>query len=203
MRCKSMIIGLTGGIASGKSTVSRMLEERGAIIVDADRISREIVMPGSPVLQTIAEEFGAELILEDGTLDRKRLGAMIFADEHKRLRLNEIMHPPIRAEMQRRISEFENRHPERLIVADIPLLYESNLQHMFPEVMVVYVPVSLQLERLMKRDGLTKEEAMARIRAQMPIEDKRRLADIVIDNSQDLEATAEQLDQFMKRKGLR
>jgi dephospho-CoA kinase len=198
-----MIIGLTGGIASGKSTVSRMLEERGAIIVDADRISREIVMPGSPVLQTIAEEFGAELILEDGTLDRKRLGAMIFADEHKRLRLNEIMHPPIRAEMQRRISEFENRHPERLIVADIPLLYESNLQHMFPEVMVVYVPVSLQLERLMKRDGLTKEEAMARIRAQMPIEDKRRLADIVIDNSQDLEATAEQLDQFMKRKGLR
>lgn len=198
-----MIIGLTGGIASGKSTVSRMLEERGAIIVDADRISREIVMPGSPVLQTIAEEFGAELILEDGTLDRKRLGAMIFADEHKRLRLNEIMHPPIRAEMQRRISEFENRHPERLIVADIPLLYESNLQHMFPEVMVVYVPVSLQLERLMKRDGLTKEEAMARIRAQMPIEDKRRLADIVIDNSQDLEATSEQLDQFMKRKGLR
>ncbi|GFR38064.1 dephospho-CoA kinase [Insulibacter thermoxylanivorax] len=198
-----MIIGLTGGIASGKSTVSRMLEERGAIIVDADRISREIVMPGSPVLQTIAEEFGADLIREDGTLDRKLLGAMIFADEHKRLRLNKIMHPPIRAEMQRRISEFESRHPERLIVADIPLLYESNLQHMFPEVMVVYVPMSLQLERLMKRDGLTEKEAMARIRAQMPIEDKRRLADIVIDNSQDLEATAEQLDQFMKRKGLR
>jgi len=197
-----MNIGLTGGIASGKSTVSRMLRERGALIVDADQISREIVMPGSPVLQKIADEFGQEVLLESGELNRKKLGSIIFSDEEKRLKLNAIMHPPIRAEMLRRIGQYEAEYPDKLIVADIPLLYESNLQHMFSEVMVVYVPFPVQIARLMERDGLTESQALERIRSQMPLEDKRRLADVVIDNSGSLEETAKQLDQYLERKGL-
>lgn len=198
-----MDLGLTGGIASGKSTVSNMLQERGAKIVDADRISREIVLPGSPVLALIAEEFGSDVIQQDGTLDRKKLGSIIFGDKDKRLKLNAIMHPKIREEMRRRISQYEVEDPEGLVVADIPLLYESNLQQMFTEVMVVYVPYEVQLQRLMERDQLSVAEAEERIASQMPLADKREQADIVIDNSRSLQETAIQIEQYLQRKGLR
>lgn len=197
-----MKIGLTGGIASGKSTVSRMLKERGALIVDADQISREIVMPGSPVLQQIAEAFGSDILQGDGTLDRKRLGAIIFADDDKRRTLNAIMHPPIRARMMQQMNEYETAYPQRLVVADIPLLYESNLQHMFEEVVVVYVPETVQIKRLMQRDGISEEHAKERIASQMPLSDKRERADVVIDNSRSLEDTEKQVDQYVMRKGL-
>lgn len=197
-----MKIGLTGGIASGKSTVSRMLKERGALIVDADQISREIVMPGSPVLQQIAEAFGSDILQGDGTLDRKRLGAIIFADDDKRRTLNAIMHPPIRAHMMQQMNEYETAYPQRLVVADIPLLYESNLQHMFEEVVVVYVPETVQIKRLMQRDGISEEHAKERIASQMPLSDKRERADVVIDNSRSLEDTEKQVDQYVMRKGL-
>lgn len=197
-----MNLGLTGGIASGKSTVSRMLAERGAVIIDADQISREIVEPGSPVLSRIAEEFGADVLFEDGTLNRKKLGAIIFGNEEKRLLLNSIMHPPIRELMKKRIAEAEAADPHRLVVADIPLLYESKLQHMFSEVMVVYVPLDIQIERLMQRDGLSEEEAKERISSQMPLVDKRRLADVIIDNSAGLQETREQVERYLRRKGL-
>jgi dephospho-CoA kinase len=197
-----MNIGLTGGIASGKSTVARMLVESGAALVDADRIAREIVEPGQPSLAQIVERFGQAVLHEDGTLNRKKLGEIVFADEAKRKALEAITHPAIRAVMRERMDKLQREAPKRLVVVDVPLLYESGLQSLFEEVMVVYVPRSLQLERLMKRDGLSKADAERRLNAQMDIEEKKRLADIVIDNSGSLEDTALQLERFRKAKGL-
>jgi dephospho-CoA kinase len=197
-----MNIGLTGGIASGKSTVARMLVESGAALVDADRIAREIVEPGQPPLAQIVERFGQAVLHEDGTLNRKKLGEIVFADEAKRKALEAITHPAIRAVMRERMDKLQREAPNRLVVVDVPLLYESGLQSLFEEVMVVYVPRSVQLERLMKRDGLSKADAERRLNAQMDIEEKKRLADIVIDNSGSLEDTALQLERFRKAKGL-
>ncbi len=196
-----MIIGLTGGIACGKSTVSSMLVRRGAILIDADRVAREVVLPGSPALDKVFARFGQAVRAEDGTLLRKKLGEIVFRDEAARRDLEAILHPAIREEIRRQRDEWERRCPDKLIVADIPLLFESGRTE-YPEVMLVYVPESVQLTRLMERDGLTEERAMARIRAQMPIEEKKKLAHIVIDNSGTLEETDRQIDLFWKRKGL-
>ncbi|WP_127582875.1 dephospho-CoA kinase [Paenibacillus koleovorans] len=197
-----MNIGLTGGIACGKSTVSAMLVERGANLVDADRIAREVVEPGSPVLVQVAERFGREVLLEDGSLHRKRLGELIFGDEKARKDLEALLHPPIRARMRERMAAFEREQPDKLVVVDVPLLYESDLAHMFEHVLLVYIPEPLQLERLMQRDGISEEQARKRIAAQMPIEDKRALADFVIDNSGTIAQTALQVDKFWQERGL-
>ncbi|MFK7697098.1 dephospho-CoA kinase [Paenibacillus sp. HJGM_3] len=197
-----MNIGLTGGIACGKSTVSAMLVKRGANLVDADRIAREVVLPGSPVLAQVAERFGQAILNEDGSLNRKKLGERIFGDETARRDLEGLLHPPIRATMREQLAQFERLQPDKLVVVDVPLLYESNLASMFEEVMLVYVPREVQLARLMARDSLTAEQAERRLAAQLPIEQKRQWADIVIDNSGTLEATERQLDQFWSRKGL-
>jgi dephospho-CoA kinase len=180
-----------------------MLVRRGAILVDADQIAREVVEPGSPVLAEIAERFGAQVLQSDGSLNRKRLGEMIFRDPDLRRELNRIIHPPIRATMLERMRAGESRHPDKLVVADVPLLYESGLERMFEEVVVVYVPREVQLARLMRRDGLTREQAEERLSAQMPIEEKKRRADFVIDNSGTIEETERQVDLFCRRKGLR
>lgn len=197
-----MNIGLTGGIACGKSTVSAMLVKRGANLVDADRIAREVVLPGSPVLAQVAERFGQAILNEDGSLNRKKLGERIFGDEKARRDLEGLLHPPIRATMREQLAQFERLQPDKLVVVDVPLLYESNLASMFEEVMLVYVPREVQLARLMARDSLTAEQAERRLAAQLPIEQKRQWSDIVIDNSGTLEATERQLDQFWSRKGL-
>ncbi|CAI6077869.1 dephospho-CoA kinase [Cohnella sp. JJ-181] len=193
-----MNIGLTGGIATGKSTVARMLVARGAALVDADRIAREIVEPGQAPLAQIAERFGAGVIQEDGTLNRRILGAIVFADAHERKALEAITHPAIRELMRERIAALETERPDRLVVADIPLLYESGLQHLYQGVMVAYVPRDVQRTRLIERDGLAPEEADKRIGAQMDIEQKRQLADYVIDNSGTLADTEAQLDLFWR-----
>ena len=193
-------IGLTGGIASGKSTVSAQLAELGAAVVDADRIAREIVEPGSPILADIATRFGQALLLPDGSLDRKALGAIVFADEGKRKELESIMHPAIRAIMKQRMTELERDQPTRLVVVDVPLLFESGLAPMFERTLLVYVPPATQLQRLMARDGSTEEEAASRLQSQMPIDRKRELADIIIDNSGSLERTKEQILRFWQGK---
>ncbi|TDL57294.1 dephospho-CoA kinase [Paenibacillus dendritiformis] len=197
-----MNIGLTGGIASGKSTVSRLLVERGALLVDADRIAREIVLPGSPALDQIADRFGADMLLPDGSLDRKRLGNVVFSDAAARKALEEITHPAIRQEMITQMRRLEEEHPQSLVVVDVPLLYESGLTDRFEEIVVVYVPQAIQLERLMRRDGLTEAEASERLLSQWDIEMKRERADYVIDNSNGIEETRQQVEQFWLQKGL-
>jgi len=196
-------VGLTGGIACGKSTVSRMLAARGAAIVDADLIARDVVRPGQPALAEVRAAFGAEVFAEDGTLDRKRLGAVVFADEASRKRLEGILHPRIREEIARQMLAWNRTEPERLVVVDIPLMYESGLdkRYAFEDILVVYVPRRVQLERLMRRDGLSLEEAERRIDAQLSIEKKRELADVVIDNSGDLAETERQVEAYMARRG--
>ena len=197
-----MNIGLTGGIACGKSTVSAMLVNRGAILVDADQLARDVVEPGSPVLERVAAQFGQAVLHPDGSLNRKKLGEIVFADPEARKQLEGLLHPPIRALMREQMETAEREYPDRLVVVDVPLLYESGLEFMFQEVMVVYVPSEIQLQRLIQRDGLSEDAAKARLAAQMSIEDKRLRADIVIDNSQTREETSDWIDQFWARKGL-
>ncbi|MBB6732663.1 dephospho-CoA kinase [Cohnella zeiphila] len=197
-----MNIGLTGGIATGKSTVSRLFTERGAALVDLDVIAREIVEPGQAPLSQIAERFGQAVLQEDGTLNRRKLGEIVFADENERRALEAITHPAIRTRMRARMDALQNERPDRLVVVDVPLLFESSLQSYFEQVVVVYVPRTVQLERLMKRDGLSREDAERRLAAQMDIEEKKRLADRVIDNSFGVERTAEQIDLLLRDKGL-
>lgn len=197
-----MNIGLTGGIACGKSTVSAMLVDRGALLVDADQIARDVVEPGSPVLEQVAAHFGQAVLQEDGSLHRKKLGEIIFGDTEARKQLEGILHPPIRKMIRDQMEAYERQFPDKLVVVDIPLLFESNLSYLFEQVMVVYVPRHIQLERLMARDGLTESAANSRIEAQMSIEEKRKLADIVIDNSGTWEDTYAEVERFWLGKGL-
>ncbi|CAM4441678.1 MAG: dephospho-CoA kinase [Paenibacillus macerans] len=197
-----MNIGLTGGIATGKSTVSRMLVQRGAALIDADVIAREIMEPGHPVLAAVAKRFGQAVLHPDGTLDRKKLGEIVFADPERRKALESLTHPAIRAEMKQRLDALEAAAPRRLVVADIPLLYESGLERFYERIMVVYVPRDLQLARLMERDGLSRDEAERRLNAQMDIELKKERADILIDNSRGLDETERQIDEFWRDQGM-
>lgn len=194
-----MVIGLTGGIASGKSTVSAMLVEAGALLIDADRIAREIVLPGSPALTLIAERFGAQMLLEDGSLNRKRLGEVVFASEQERKALEQITHPAIRKRMLELMEQYTSEQPDKLVVVDAPLLYESEMEEMFQGVIVVYVPRATQLQRLMERDQLTHEQAEQRLDAQLNIEVKRERADYVISNDQDLVQTHKQVIQLLQQ----
>ncbi|MCM3783184.1 dephospho-CoA kinase [Neobacillus mesonae] len=197
-----MNIGLTGGIATGKSSVSRYLVSLGAILIDADQIAREVMLPGHPVLSAVKERFGQAVLNEDGTLHRKKLGEIVFNSPADLQALNEITHPAIRKEMKERMLKYEQDEPERLVVSDIPLLYESGLSEQFEQVMVVYVPVHIQLKRLMERDAISEKQALSRLKAQMDIEEKKRRADIVIDNSGDFEDTKAQILKFWHDKGL-
>lgn len=197
-----MNIGLTGGIATGKSTVSRILVRRGAVLIDADVIAREIMEPGHPVLAAVVERFGQAVLHPNGTLNRKKLGEIVFASPEQRKALENLTHPAIRAEMRERMAKLEAEAPRRLIVADIPLLYESGLERLYERIMVVYVPRDVQLSRLMQRDGLSREEAERRLNAQMDIELKKERADILIDNSRGLDETERQIDGFWRDQGL-
>ena len=189
------MIGLTGGIACGKSTVAAMLSARGAFLVDADRTAREVVSPGEPALAAIAEAFGRAVLHEDGTLNRGKLGEAVFGDPAKRKTLEAITHPAIRERMWARIREAKADKPSRLVVADIPLLYETGQEGLYDGVLVVYIPRKLQLARLLARHPeMTEEHAVQRIDAQLDIERKRELADWVIDNSGALEETERQVD---------
>ena len=188
------IIGLTGGIGSGKSTVSGMLRELGAAVVDGDTAARAVVEPGQPALREIVEEFGEVVLGRDGRLDRPAMAQLVFTDEAARLRLNAITHPRVREWMAARVGEEAGGGAE-VVVMDIPLLYESPLGDEVAEVIVVWVPMEVQAERSVAR-GMDEADVRARIAAQMPIDDKRRRATHVIDNSGSEEATRAQVEKL-------
>lgn len=193
----TITIGLTGGIATGKSTVSNIFKEHNIPVIDADIEARLVVEKDSEAYHLIVEEFGESILHPDGQLNRQQLGAIIFSDEKKRQRLNEITHPRIRQQMlEKKNQSILNK--ERLVVLDIPLLFESKLQTIVDKVLVVSTDPTIQLNRLMERNGFSKEEALQRIHAQMPLEEKEQLADVVIYNNgtqEELRASVEALIQ--------
>jgi dephospho-CoA kinase len=184
-----VIAGLTGGIASGKSTVSAFLEDAGAVIVDADKIAREVVQKDRPAWREIVGAFGRSILLPDGEINRTLLGEIIFNSPELKQVLNRIVHPGVISETAGRLAEIEKNQPGAVVILDVPLLIESGMNAGLSDIIVVYVPESLQIERLMKRDALTQDQALARIRSQMPIEEKKKRATIVIDNSGSREDT--------------
>lgn len=186
------IIGLTGGIATGKSTVARFMEELGARIIDADQLSREAVAPGSPALSRIAETLGLDLLLPDGTLDRQKVRSRVFQDTALRHRLEAILHPAIKELALRRIDE-ARQSGAAVAVYMAPLLIEANATDRVDEVWVVTVKPELQLERLMARDHCSREEALRMVAAQMPLAEKERHGRVVIDNSDGHEQTRQQV----------
>ena len=196
---RRVLLGVTGGIASGKTIVSRMLEELGAPMIDFDVLSRVVVDPGKPSWQEIVKYFGEEILLPDKTLDRKKLGEIVFRDPEKRKKLERFIHPRIFEEFVRLVKEYAARDPNAIIQADVPLLYEVNLQYLFHKVLLVYIPEEMQIERLMKRDGISQEMAINILKSQLPIEKKKKLADFVVDNSGSLEETRKQVEEVWKK----
>lgn len=186
-------IGLTGGIGAGKSTVAAMLAERGAVVIDADAISRELVAPGQPALIELVEAFGPGILHEDGGLNRGELARLAFLDPAGTARLNSIMHPRISAESRRRL---RNVTPEQLIVYDMPLLVETGQQDLVDLVVVVDVPVQTQVERAVSLRGLDEADVRRRIAAQATRERRLAAADIVIDNSGTREGTESQVSDL-------
>lgn len=193
-----MIIGLTGSIASGKSTVAAMLASYGLPIVDADLVARQVVEPGSETLEQIAQAFGADVIAADGTMDRAKVGTIIFHDETQRHVLNAIIHPAIRAEMLRQRDEYVTNGAAHVIM-DIPLLFESKLQHFVEKILVVSVREDVQLRRLMARNQLTEDEARARIATQIPVGEKEAGAHAVIHNNGTVDETKQQLEKILRQ----
>jgi len=193
-RDNRLLLGVTGGIATGKSTVSRMLEELGAPLIDFDALARKVVEPGKPAWKDIVEYFGRQILQEDESIDRKKLSGVVFRDMEKRKKLESFTHPRIFEEFHREVTEIAARIPEPIIQVSIPLLIELNLQYRFDKVLVVYIPRERQIERLMRRDGIGREAAESILKAQVSIEEKVGFADFVIHNEGTLEETRKQVE---------
>ena len=193
------VIGLTGGIATGKSMVSAILESAGAVIIDADRIARKVVKKNLPAYRQIVDTFGESVLLPNKEINRTVLGNLIFNDPRKKQLLNTIVHPQVEKETHRQLKQIKKNNPNALVILDIPLLFEANMHKDLSEVIVVYAPEHIQIKRLMERDHISQEDALARIRSQMPIEEKKRLATMVIDNSGTLEHTRKQTLEIFQR----
>lgn len=190
-----LLVGLTGGIGSGKSEVSRLLAARGAVIVDADLIAREVVEPGSPGLAAVVAEFGPEVLTADGALDRDKVAAVVFADPDARARLNGIIHPLVGARTMERIAAAGEADPHAVVVNDVPLLLEAGLQDRYDAVVVVATQPATQISRLVQQRGMAEADAAARIAAQAPVADKVAVADYVIQNDGDRDELAREVEQ--------
>ncbi len=194
-----IVAGLTGGIASGKSTVAGMLAAAGARIVDADRIAHAEVQPGRPALEAVRKRFGQGVVTADGRLDREKLGQLVFHDPALRHDLEQIVHPFVFRQMAAELKQLAAAYPGSVVILDIPLLIESGLHKVLPFTVLVHVPETVQRERLIRRDGISEAEARARIRAQMPIDAKRDHVNLIIDNTGTHAATRRQVLALYRR----
>ena len=193
------LIGLTGGIASGKSTVARRLVEHGAVHLDADQLARRVVEPGSPALTAIIEQFGSEFLRADGTLDREKLGKHVFRDDAARARLNAIVHPAVRELSGRLIAKAEAEDPSSVVVYDVPLLVEASVDHPFDLIVVTNAPRRTQVKRLVEERGLDLLQAEARVDAQVDNTARLAIADVVIDTDGTIAHTMSQADALWGR----
>lgn len=192
----TVVIGLTGSIASGKSTIAQQLTAYGIPVIDADLISRQVVEKGEQAYEEIVHTFGDSILKEDGSINRPALGEIIFNDKEKRQALNAIVHPAVRKEMLHQRDE-QVKQGATAVVLDIPLLFESKLMHFVEKILVVSVRPEVQMDRLMKRNTLSIEEAESRIASQIPVQEKEALADGVIDNNGSKEQSYEQLEALL------
>lgn len=200
-----LIVGLTGGVASGKSTVSNILREEGAYLINADQIARELVQPHTPLWQELIKTFGEDILQQDGSIHRKKLAAMVFSNGEKRDRLNQLLHPRILEEMQRRVRAIGQSDPDAIVVIDAALLVETGAHRDMDQLIVVQATEAQQIERLRERDGTGLKEARQIVSAQMPLGEKLKVADFVIGNEGVMEETrrkAKEVFQELKRKAL-
>jgi len=195
---KHLLVGITGGIATGKSVVAEMLREMGAFIIDSDLVSRRVVEPEKPAWKEILAYFGEGVLLEDRSLNRRVLSEMVFSDPEKRKRLEEYTHPRIREEILREIHHHLLKDSEAIIAVIVPLLFEVHWESLFHRTLLVYAPKEIQLQRLMVRDRISRERALQIIDSQMPIEEKKLYADFIIDNSRSVEETRGQVEKVWK-----
>jgi dephospho-CoA kinase len=193
-----VVAGLTGGIATGKSTVAKIFEDAGAIIIDADKIARDVVGKGRPAYHEIVKQFGREVLLPDGEINRGYLADIIFNDSDKKKALNRIVHPFVLQAMAEKLEQLEKDTPDAVVILDVPLLIESGMHKDMSDVIVVYAPEHVQIKRLMARNNISETDALSRISSQMPIEEKKNLASILIDNSDTKERTRERTLEVYK-----
>lgn len=194
-----MRVGLTGSIATGKSTVARYFKQKGIPVIDADEVAKEVVEVGKPGWKSIREHFEEEVFLSNGEINRQLLASIVFHDEEQRQKLNQLLHPIIFEEVNKAIRAYEKQGAS-MVVIDMPLLFETGYDRQVEEVIVVYVPEAIQLERFMRRNGFSYEEAIARVKTQLSIEEKKKRATTVIDNSRSLQETYRQIDQWILEK---
>ncbi len=178
-----ILVGLTGGVATGKSTVAKMFRRCGAIVIDADELARTVVQPGKPAWREIVRAFGRGILNRDRTIDRHALGTIVFHDEKKLRRLERIIHPRVSREQTRLAKQAAKKDPKAIVIYDVPLLFEAGIDTRVDQIIVVTADREAQIARLKKRNGLTRAEALRRIRSQMPLSKKARSADIVIDGT--------------------
>jgi dephospho-CoA kinase len=194
-----MIIGLTGNIASGKTEVAKIFEELGAKIIDADEIAREVVEPGEAAWQEIVEEFGSDILNSDGSINRKKLGGIIFNDHRKREQLNRITHPRIMTKIKETIDNYKKQNAKLVIVEAALIVEKGGLLSLIDGLIVVSTDEETQIKRIMTRDGLQRDEALSRIESQMPISEKTKHATYIIDNSESLEETRKQVEEVWEK----
>ena len=192
-KLRHVIAGLTGGIAGGKSTVSAMFQDLGAQRIDFDDLARRVVEPGTPGLAKVVDFFGNQILRTDGTLDRKQLSGVVFGDDSKRRMLEQLIHPDICEAFVKEISRITAGNPDAVIVAEVPLLVEANLMHLFDVVILVYTSAGVQIQRLLRRQEMTEKQAAEMLKAQLPVEEKKKYADHIVFNDGSLDATRRQV----------